>query len=69
MRTIITILFCAVFLLIAVFREKVKRLIFTELKEFEQEVEKEVGKVEQEVEGIERGTRMEKKKRAKNKKS
>ena len=76
LRTIITILFCAVFLLIAVFREKVKRLIFTELKELEQEVEKEVGKVEkevgkveQEVEGMERGTRMEKKKRAKNKKS
>lgn len=48
--SVIVVLFCILFVLIAIFREKVKRFMFKELKELEQEVEHEVVKVEEEVE-------------------
>ncbi len=53
-HSIIVIIFCTIFLLIAVFREKVKRFIFKELKELEQDVEEEVVKVEGKVKKMER---------------
>ena len=49
-HSIIVLLFSTIFLLIAIFREKVKRMVFKELKELEQDVEHEVVKVEEEVE-------------------
>ena len=48
-RTIIVSIFAVIFVLIAVFREKIKKIVFKELRFIEQEVEKEVEWVEEEV--------------------
>jgi len=63
-KTIIIIIFAIIFLLIAIFREPLKKFFFKELKE----VEKEVEKIEEEVEYIEKGLGIKKKKEKKKRK-
>ncbi len=55
-KSIITVAFAALFLLIALFREKLKKVVFKELRTLEKELGKEAYWVEQEIKVMERQT-------------
>jgi len=67
LKTVLFLLLAAIFILIAIFREQVKRLIFHEIKELEKEGKIVEQDVEQEVGIIEKDLGLEKKKKRKKK--